>query len=121
LRILLIGEFSKLHNSLAEGLKKLGHEVCLVSSGDHFKNFPSDFSTKPSIAELKLVRLFRKTIYKLFYLDIASIEIGIRFYILLPKLKNYNHVHLINEAPIQTIPFFERILLKKLFQQNHKT
>lgn len=120
MRILLIGEFSKLHNSLAEGLKKLGHEVCLVSSGDHFKNFPSDFSTKPIIAELKLARLFRKTIYKLFYLDIASIEIGIRFYFLLPKFKNYDHVHLINEAPIQTIPFFERILLKKLFQQNHK-
>ena len=37
MKILLIGEFSRLHNSLKEGLLALGHEVVLVNNGDGFK------------------------------------------------------------------------------------
>lgn len=29
MKILLLGEFSNLHWTLAEGLRKLGHEVCV--------------------------------------------------------------------------------------------
>ena len=46
MRILLVGEYSRLHNSLKEGLQALGHEVTLVSTGDEFKNFPSDVLLK---------------------------------------------------------------------------
>jgi len=34
MKILLIGEYSRLHNSLKEGLEKNGHNVTLVGSGD---------------------------------------------------------------------------------------
>ena len=42
MRILLIGEYSRLHNSLKEGLQKNGHTVTLIGSGDGYKNFPVD-------------------------------------------------------------------------------
>ena len=42
MKILLIGEYSNLHNSLKKGLIELGHEVTLVSFGDGFKNLSSD-------------------------------------------------------------------------------
>lgn len=37
MKILLLGEFSNLHWTLAEGLRKLGHEVCVVSNGDRWE------------------------------------------------------------------------------------
>ena len=30
MKVLLVGEYSRLHNSLKEGLQKLGHEVFIV-------------------------------------------------------------------------------------------
>ena len=42
MRILLLGEYSNVHWTLAEGLRALGHEVCVVSDGDKWKNYPRD-------------------------------------------------------------------------------
>lgn len=38
MKILLLGEYSNLHWTLAEGLRSLGHEVTVASDGDGFKN-----------------------------------------------------------------------------------
>ena len=121
MRILLIGEFSRLHNSLKEGLVALGHEVIIVANGDGFKNYPVDLSTKAKWCETKLGNIPRQLIFRLTKFDIARIEFGIRFYLHLNKLKNFDVVQLINESPIQTTPRFERFLLKKLFAQNKKS
>lgn len=43
MKILLFGEFSGFFTCLKDGLTALGHEVFLASSGDGFKNYPSDF------------------------------------------------------------------------------
>ncbi|WP_298302515.1 glycosyltransferase [Flavobacterium sp.] len=120
MRILLVGEFSRLHNSLKEGLLKLGHEVVIVSNGDGFKNYPSDYSNRAFWCESKLGNLPRQLIYRITKFDISKIERGLRFYFLLKKLKGFDCVQLINEAPIQTTSKFELYLLKKLFKQNHK-
>jgi len=120
-RILLIGEFSRLHNSLKEGLVALGHEVIIVANGDGFKNYPADLSTKAKWCETKLGNIPRQIIFRLTRFDIARIEFGIRFYFHLNKLKDFDVVQFINEAPIQTIPSLERFLLKKLIHQNKKT
>ena len=42
MKILLIGEYSNVHWSLAEGLRQLGHQVTVVSDGDGWKNYPRD-------------------------------------------------------------------------------
>ena len=39
----MIGEFSGYFNCLKAGFEKLGHTVFLASTGDGFKNYPSDF------------------------------------------------------------------------------
>ena len=120
MRILLVGEFSRLHNSLKEGLVSLDHEVMIVGNGDSFKNYPVDYSTKAKWSESKLGSLLRKIVFKLTSIDVARIEFGIRFYMHVSQLKNYDVVQFINEAPIQTLPWMERYLLNTIFQNNPK-
>ena len=42
MKILLLGEYSNVHWTLAEGLRTLGHEVTVVSNGDFWKDYPRD-------------------------------------------------------------------------------
>lgn len=118
MRILLVGEFSRLHNSLKEGLMALGHEVLLISNGDGFKNYPADISTNARFFKSKVGNVIRQIWFRIFKFDLALLEHGIRFWCNLPKLKNYDVVQLINEKPIQTHSKLEYYLIKKLFKQN---
>ncbi|MGG7036029.1 MAG: glycosyltransferase [Flavobacterium sp.] len=122
MKILLVGEFSRLHNSLKEGLTELGHEVKIVGCGDNFKNYPVDFSTTPTItSNTFFFRFINKITTKLFRLNIENIERSFRFYCLLPKLKNYDLIQLINSDAVKTFPAWEIKLYKKLFSQNQKS
>ena len=78
MKILLFGEYSNVHWTLACALRKLGHEVTVVSNGDEWNGYPSDISLirKPG-------RWGRLT-----YL--------LRVLLLLPKLRGYDVVQLIN-------------------------
>ncbi len=116
----MIGEYSRLHNSLKEGLLTLGHEVTLVSDGDDFKNYPNDYSYDAKWSKSKLLFYPRRALHKFFKIDIASIERGIRFYFLLPKLKKFEVIQFINEASINTIASFEIYLIQKLLLHNNK-
>ncbi len=121
MKILLVGEYSRLHNSLKEGLIALGHEVTIVGSGDCFKNFPVDYSiAAKTISSFFLFRFANKLSLKLLKINLEDIERGFRFKKLLPKLKNYDVVQLINSDAIETFPVFSIYLLKKLFHQNKK-
>jgi glycosyltransferase involved in cell wall biosynthesis len=120
-KILLIGEFSRLHNSLKEGLQTYGNEVKIIANGDGFKNYPADYSTKAKFFESKLGNIPRQIIYRITNFDIAKIEIGLRFYFHIKKLRGFDVVQFINEKPIQTIPFLERFLLKIIFKNNSKS
>ena len=42
MKILLLGEYSNVHATLADGLRKLGHQVTVLSNGDFWKNYPRD-------------------------------------------------------------------------------
>lgn len=42
MKILLLGEYSNVHSTLALGLRELGHEVTVASDGDHWKNYSRD-------------------------------------------------------------------------------
>ena len=46
MKILLIGEYSNVHNTLAEGLRSLGHNVVVASNGDFWKDYPRDIDLK---------------------------------------------------------------------------
>ena len=57
MKILLIGEYSNVHWTLAEGLRALGHEVTVVSDGDGWKNYPRDINLKRGPLNSKLSTL----------------------------------------------------------------
>lgn len=42
MKILLLGEYSNVHATLAAGLRQLGHEVCVMSDGDGWKGYSRD-------------------------------------------------------------------------------
>lgn len=117
MKILLIGEYSRLHNSLKEGLMALGHEVTIVGCGDKFKQFPVDFSIYARICnDNKIANFLFKSIQKVIGFNLEKIEKAIRFYLLLSKLNHYQHVQLINSDALETYPILSRFLYKKLFQ-----
>ena len=68
-----------MHWSLAEGLRALGHDVCVVSNGDDWKNYKRD------------INIQRKSLGK-----IDSIEYYLNVLRLITKLKGYDIVQLIN-------------------------
>ena len=118
MKILLLGEYSRLHNSLKEGLVTLCHEVTIVGCGDKFKKFPVDYSIYARICnDNKIANFLFKGIRKVSGLDFEKIEKAIRFYLLLPKLNNYQHVQLINSDALETYPILSRFLYKKLFRK----
>jgi len=79
MKILLVGEFSNVHWTLAEGLRALGHDVTVVSDGDHWKGYPRD---------IDLRRRSLKTVGTLRYLwDLAHVW---------PTLRGYDVVQIIN-------------------------
>ncbi|KAA1247199.1 glycosyltransferase [Aquimarina sp. RZ0] len=119
MKILLVGEYSRLHNSLKEGLLKNGHTVTLVGNGDVFKKYPVDINIDSSfIKNSFLLNKMRHLIFKLTTIDIASIETCIKFRKHKDTLTNYDVVQLINETPFNIDPYFEKKLLHFLFIHN---
>ena len=78
MKILLFGEYSNVHWTLAQALRKLGHEVTVVSNGDEWKGYPSDIS---------LIRKPGRW---------GAVSYLLRVLRLLPKLRGYDVVQLIN-------------------------
>ena len=62
MKILLIGEYSNLHNSLKQGLVNNGHNVVLLSNGDGFKNYEADILIKSSFFEKKFLKIIAKVV-----------------------------------------------------------
>lgn len=79
MRILLLGEFSNVHWALACALRKLGHEVTVVSDGDNWKDYPRDVDVRRQGLGLR-----------------ASARLARRLLEVIPDLKGYDVVQLIN-------------------------
>lgn len=80
MKILLLGEYSNVHWTLAEGLRALGHSVTVVSDGDGWKDYPRDINLKRSPLNSQ-----RSTLNYLF--DLAKTW---------PRLRGYDIVQIIN-------------------------
>ncbi|GAB6010888.1 glycosyltransferase family protein [Viscerimonas tarda] len=53
MKILLIGEYSDLHWTLAQGIRALGHDVTVASDGDGFKNYKRDIDLARNSSSIK--------------------------------------------------------------------
>lgn len=120
MRILLVGEYSRLHNSLKEGLQKQGHEVVLLGTGDGFKNYPSDISIKPPLFSKPFFSSIAKAFDKLFNIQLIDLEYYFKLKKIIPILAGFDVVQLINEQSLKTSPNHEIQLVSQLLKQNKK-
>lgn len=97
MKILLLGEYSNVHWTLAQGLRELGHNVTVVSDGDGWKQYPRD------------IDLRRKSLGRW---DTLKYLIDIR--LALPKLRGFDVVQIINPVFLELRgerikPYYDRI------------
>ena len=78
MKILLVGEYSNVHATLAEGLRALGHKVTVLSDGDSWKNYPRDIDLARSSGKWGGIKYMMEAVR------------------LWPTLKGYDIVQLIN-------------------------
>ncbi len=119
MKILLVGEYSRLHNSLKEGLQLLGHQTTLIAAGDYFKNFPADINLYRKY-DSGFSKKIKVGLYKLFGIDITSLSLKKQFFKHRQKLKDYDVVQLINESPLGATPKIEKQIISFLKQYNNK-
>jgi len=119
MKILLVGEYSRLHNSLKEGLESLGHQVTIIATGDFFKDYPVDIKLTRKYNE-GISKKIKIILYKLFKIDITSVSLKRQFYSHQKQLKNFDIVQLINEAPFGAIPKIEKQFISFLKTHNKK-
>lgn len=79
MKILLLGEYSNLHWTLAEGLRALGNQVCVVSDGDRWRNYQCDLSLKRKRDTIQDGLLYMAKVLQI-----------------LPQLRGYDVVQIIN-------------------------
>ena len=119
MKILLLGEYSNLHNSLKQALIKMGHEVLLVGNGDGFKKYETDVLIKSSLSELWLFNVIARLLIRIFKINLFEIEIYFRAKKLINKFHGFDVVQLINENSFKTSPLLEIKLLKQIFKNNN--
>ena len=119
MNILLIGEYSRLHNSLKEGLQELGHHVVILGFKDGFKDFPVDFPLvrKWDSGFLKKIKI---GIYKLTGFNISSYLTYLQFKKNQSQFVGFDVVQLINENSFYCEYSFEKKILEFIFKNNKK-
>ena len=103
MKILLIGEYSNLHATLAEGLRQLGHRVTVVSDGNGWRNYQRD------------TNLVRHSTSKF-----SGIRYMLRVLQLLPRLRGYDVVQLINPDFIWLKAHWQRRVYRYLRRHNKR-
>lgn len=78
MKILLLGEYSNVHATLAEGLRSLGHKVVVASNGDYWKEYPRDIDLQRKEDKLAGIKLYLKLLANL------------------PKFRGFDIVQIIN-------------------------
>lgn len=102
MRILLLGEYSNVHATLAAGLKILGHEVMVASNRDFWKNYPCDIELVRGNSIFAGFKLWLKVLYNLH------------------RFKNFDIVQIINPMFLELKADKHVSILKYLVKHNQK-
>ena len=102
MNILLLGEYSNVHATLAKGLRLLGHNVMVASNGDFWKNYPRDIDLSRSEGAFGGIKLMLKLLK------------------VLPKMKNYDIVQFINPMFLELKAERINLIYKWLRRKNNK-
>jgi len=106
LKVLLLGEYSGLHNCLKDGLNKLGINAKIASDGDSWKNFPSDFDFVHPLSATSLMGRVFKNLKPFFFL---------------PEIKNFDLVQFINPMILSPRFGINSIFVEAVIQKAKKT
>jgi glycosyltransferase involved in cell wall biosynthesis len=104
-KILLLGEFSGFHTNLKSGLKELGHEVHICSSGDRWKKFEGSDIKLFSYSDNPVIRRICSLMYQLK---------------MIPKLKNYDVVQLVCPHVFSEVGYWYNQMIIKLLKKNNE-
>lgn len=113
MKILLVGEYSRLHNSLKEGLIKLGHHVEILGMGDGFKQYPVDHLIVKKF-DKGLLKKFKILLYLLTGFDLSSYITFRQIKKHSKSLATYDVIQFVNECVFQTQPYWEKKIIKHL-------
>jgi glycosyltransferase involved in cell wall biosynthesis len=119
MKILLIGEYSRLHNSLKEGLQKLGYEVTLLGFNDGFKDYPVDYLLKRRLMNPLAIKL-NLLLLKLTNFDLRSYLTYLQFKNSKDNFRDFDVVQLINENSFFCTCTYEKKILEFIFKHNKK-
>lgn len=100
MKILLLGEYSNVHCTLALGLRALGHSVTVASGGDGWKNYPRDIDLG-----------HRPT-------PLGHLSFALRLLRALPGMRGYDIVQVINPVFLEMRPGPHRLILDYLRRHN---
>lgn len=120
MKVLFLGEFSGVFSELIPALNEKGIETFLVSSGDGFKGYRADFSTRYPIKQRSL---FGRILKKIFINGTGFL--GITDFLkmwpaLKEKLKGYDVVQLNNDYPLNFGWSIMLYILHYVFKHNEK-
>ncbi|WP_343707867.1 glycosyltransferase [Flavobacterium sp.] len=119
MKVLLVGEYSHLHNSLKDGLKALGHEVFIIGHKDGFKNFPVDFPIQKKW-DSGLLKKVKVAVYKISGFEISSYLTFRQFLKFEKQCSGFDVVQLINENSFYCTYHFEKKIISYLLKNNQK-
>lgn len=102
MKILLVGEYSNVHWTLAEGLRALGHDVTVVSGGDSWKGYRRDIDLGHP-----------PTLY-------GHLSFAWRLLCALPRLRGYDIVQLVNPVFFEMRPGPHHFIFDFLQRNNRK-
>lgn len=102
MKILLLGECSHLHWTLAEGLRALGHKVCVVSNKGNWRGYKQDI-----LLERKSLKLWDSLCYIF------------KIMTLLPKWRDYDIVQIQNAGWFVELTIDKILILFKYLKRNN--
>lgn len=103
MKILLYGEYSGFFNCLKSGFQQLGHEVFLVSDGNGYKDYPSDF---------------RYDSHRHLPHKIQQLYNWLNLFLHRKYLKGYDVVYMIAPSLHSSHPFFDKIINNYILNHN---
>lgn len=123
MKILLLGEYSGVHNNLSEALKNQGFEVTLISDGDGYKSFESDFFINYVHTQVdnKIANKFLNLYYVvLSYSGFKGVIQILRHFKTIKNMKNYDIVQLINPIFLTDFGSIVNLVVFLYLKKNNK-
>lgn len=119
MKILLIGEYNRTHQSLKEGLMVLGHTAIVVALSDGFKKTTSDIEIT-NLFKQGIKKKLRTFVFKIFNIDLYSQDVLKQIKKIKPLISEFDVVQFVNESSFICTPKVEIEIFNLITKWNEK-